>query len=380
MTATDGAYIVFAMLGLVLGFLLGADGFGTGDESGEFSKSQRVQNVIWLIFGGVAILIADLQKFGVPKDLTSFDLAIAYAGCALMGGVLGFLITNQSISGSVREFNRSRQSQSNIDIRAVQREFLLRGRNASEKLLAKLKAEAVAIDRAREVGENERKRKARLETNKLIGSCVYLALRHLELAEPEQRQKQPDFIRNVQDLVRQVASFHARSTLNFRVSVMIYVPAAYADADFGAKARFLDRVEDAPMGYLKVVAGAMPNAPDLVLPVASNSAKVLPGAPEAVIISGVTVMNLSKIDYRAGVSAKVKEEIKRYFAEGYFTGYASVTSIAIQNGNQIHGTVNIESSALDLFGTDGPEDERESAVKDLAASLQPLIAVLSIIK
>jgi hypothetical protein len=206
-----------------------------------------------------------------------------------------------------------------------------------------------------------------------MARCVYAALGHLARPEAERKRSEGPLIDTIMDAILSIVRVHADSKIELRGSYMTYTPAQAAD-HLRDRALFMQDMPDRYVGYLELRRGGGFAVRDVVLPVAADPNCILPGAPEAVAVMGVAMMDLRQIGFRPGVSKPVQEAGQAYFRAPYFEPIASVTSIVIQDGGAVHGVMNIESSARDLLGKD------RSAVQAVLARLQILVALLSIFR
>jgi hypothetical protein len=60
--------IVTSVAGLVLGAILGVNGFSQPATSSALGQSPRIKNLLWLLFGLFPVFVADFTKLGIPKD------------------------------------------------------------------------------------------------------------------------------------------------------------------------------------------------------------------------------------------------------------------------------------------------------------------------
>lgn len=369
------------LAGLVVGVVLGLNGFAQPATPGALGQSPRVKNLIWLFSGLFPIFVADFHKLGLPARFPWYWPFAGYGVAALLGAVgsVGWMV--RSITRSVRSFNQQHPS-ATIDPGELQREYLTYGKARFEERWREQKEAAItAEEQARETTEGERREAAAaeerrlldLEADKLVARCVHGVFGHLALSEPDRRRAEGPLIDTIIDAILKVVSVHAGSRLELRGSYMAYIPARAADPP-PSGTRFLRDMPARYSGYLELRRGGGLPVRNVVLPVAADADCTLPGAPEAVAVMGPAIMNLRQIGFRPKVSKAVQDEIQEFFRAPYFDRMASVTSLLVQDGGAVHGVMNIESSASDLLGSGA------AAAQTALARLQTLTALLSVFR
>jgi hypothetical protein len=371
--------------GLVLGFLLGLNGFSQPATGGAFNQSPRVKNLAWLFSAGILIFVADFKKLNLPDTFPWVWPFAGYEIAAFVGAGIAVASMLISITKSVATFNATRPAELRLDPRIFEREYLTFGKGRYEELWEKERKrsdEAVAQARADEIKRSQDVEKARQEkearrhlevvADKIAASCVHAVLRHLAMDEQARSKAEGALIETLMEAAVSLVQAHSPAELTLRGSYMAFQSVAKADAATANGSRFTDEMPPEYIGYLILRRGGGMPAREIVLPVAKNEEAILPGAPEAVKKLGPAIMNFGEIGFRPRVSEKVRGEIRKYFKEGYFDNIKSVSSLPITDGHKIHGVLNIESSADNLLGVD-----REAA-EAVFARLQTLVALLSV--
>jgi len=381
------------LVGLLVGAVLGLNGFGQPATPGAIGQSPRIKNLLWLFSGFLPALLLDFKKLGLPQDYPLYWPVGGYGAGACLGaiGAIGWMV--HSITRSVRAFNQQHPA-APIDAGELQREYLTYGKSRFEERWHERKTSALKVEAQlvaerhaaaqeqtaaeaaarREAAATEERRALDLEADKLIARCVYAALGHLALTEAIRKSSEGALLDTIMDAILKVVSVHAGTRLVLRGSYMAYIPAADANR-LRDQSLFTSDMPDHCVGYLQLRrGGGLPVRKNIVLPVAAETECVLPGAPEAVAVMGIAIMNLREVGFRARVSQAVRREIQEYFRDPYFETIESATSLVVQDGEAVLGVMNIESSAPDLLGR-GPD-----AARAALARLQPLIALLSIFR
>lgn len=76
------SYIVTGLIflvGLLVGAILGLNGFGQPATPGTIGQSPRIKNLLWLFSGFLPALLLDFQKLGLPKDVSTLVALMAAA-------------------------------------------------------------------------------------------------------------------------------------------------------------------------------------------------------------------------------------------------------------------------------------------------------------
>jgi hypothetical protein len=354
--------LLIFLVGLLVGAVLGLNGFGQPAAPGAIGQSPRIKNLLWLFSGFLPALLLDFHKLGLPQDYPLYWPVGGYGLGALIGAITAVAWMTRSITRSVRIFNREHSS--TIDPGELQREYLTYGKARFEDRWRERQQAALAAEEGSRIA---------LEADKVMARCVHGVLGHLASDENERKRSEGPLIDAIMDAILSVVRVHAAGTLVLRGSYMAYIPSDAADHLRG-RALFTRDMPDRYVGYLELRRGGGLAVRNVVLPVAADTNCILPGAPEAVAVMGVAMMNLRQLEFRRGVSKVVEKEGRDYFLAPYFDPIASVTSLVIQDGGAVHGVMNIESSAPDLLGKD-----REAA-QVVIGRLQILIALLSVFR
>jgi hypothetical protein len=371
--ATDAIAALAGVIGLLVGTILGFNGFSQPATPSLIGQSPRIKNLLWLLSGFFAIFIADFKKLGLPADLPLAWPFVAYGFGAFLGVVSSVMWMVRSITKTVRAFNAQHRAHP-LDPGAFQREYLTYGKTRYEELWNKEKGEAVDLEEKANALELEagKQRQIVSDADKMIAACVYASLAHIGLTPSARRQAQGALIDTIMAAALNVVRLHSSEQLTLRGSYMAYTTDPSAAPALRMRALFTGGMPSSYKGFLELRRGGGLAVREVVLPVALNSDAVLPGAPEAVGVLGPAIMNIRDIAFRPAVVQSVQDEIVAFFRDPYFGPIASITSLVIFDGGTVHGVMNIESSAVDLLGQNGP------AMPDVLARLQILVALLSI--
>jgi hypothetical protein len=362
--------------GLVIGVILGLNGFAQPATPGPLGQSPRIKNLLWLFSGLFPVFVADFTKLGLdPKFPWAWPFA-GYGFGALVGAVGAIIYMVCSIKHSVRTFADMHPGAS-IDAGHFLREYLTYGKARYDERWKEAKDNIEAKeDREREKAAAKQQRiELMTEGDKVVARCVYGVLGHMAKSPQAQKESQASLIETIIDAIVSLVRAQAGPQLTLRDSYMAYVPANGASKetldDLRSRAKFTDGMPDKYVGFLDLRHGGGSQIRDIVLPVSSEHDAVLPGAPEAVNVVGIAIMNIRKIEARSKVKP-VLGQIRDYFHQAYFSPIASITSLVINDGKAIHGVVNIESSEIDLLG------QGQESVQAIVARLQTLTALLSV--
>jgi len=333
------------MAGLVIGVILGLNGFAQPATPGTLGQSPRIKNLLWLFSGLFPVFVADFTKLGLdPKFPWVWPFA-GYGFGALIGALSAIIYMVCSIRRSVRSFAEL-HPWAPIDTGHFLREYLTYGKARYDERWKETKDIV-------EKEAKERRIELTTEADKVVARCVYGVLGHMAKPPEARRDSEASLVDTIIDAIVSLVRAQAGPQVMLRGSYMAYVPANGASEqvlrDLRSRAKFTAGMPDQYIGFLELRHGGGSQVRDIVLPVSSEYDAVLPGAPEAVNVIGIAIMNIQKIEARPTVKP-VLGQIRDYFRQAYFSPIASVTSLVINDGKTIHGVVNIESSEIDLIG------------------------------
>jgi hypothetical protein len=378
--------VVAAMVGLVAGAFLGLNGFAQPATPTLPGQSPRIKNLVWLVSGFLPVLVADVQKLGLPEKTSMFWPAVAYEVCGLIGALFAVVWIFHSLRSSCEHLNRSLLPEFTLDPGRYLREYLTYGRaRAEEKLTADAAASRAAATAQTEQREAEaRRRNAELEAGARrrtieaqadlgAAKCVYGVMKFVTQTKAQRANNATQITEAIISAI--INQILAMTGLNLRLSgsFMLYVEDQNAPVALKQRAMFTTDPPAPANGYLELRHGGGVANQRIILPVARDYDRLLPGAPAAVFALGAATMNLSQIEFRPGVPQQVQADIEAYFKRPTFKGVESVTSIAVQDGTAVRGVLNIESSARDLLGQD------MLATELMIARLHTLVALLSVV-
>jgi hypothetical protein len=355
-----------AFVGLAIGIIVGLNGFAQpANESSRAAEIPRLKNLLWLVSGFAALIIADPKKLWLPDNFPMFWPCMAYGFGSMIGLVIAIGGTLRSITSSVNFFNESQLREVRLDPANLRSEYIHYGKARFNEQFQK--AKELAEKRAEEL-------RLRPEVGKMIVDCTYSTIGYLAHPAAERTTEvanlQIDVI--MKAMCAAVRAYGSRLP-EIRASYMEYVQIDAVDDVLRPQLEFTTGMSENYSGYLKLRLGGGVQLREVVLPVAKENSHVLPGAPEALLQIGIAIMNLSEITFQSGVSLQVQNEIRNFFRDNYFLNIASVTSLEIVSPERIRGVINLESTETNLLGM-GPE-----GVKAMAERLRPLCALLSVI-
>jgi hypothetical protein len=365
MTTGVAAFAVLAgLIGLVVGAVLGLNGFAQPVSTTALSQTPRIKNIGWLLTGFFVIYLADPKRIGLPDDFPLLYPFVAYGVGAIIGVfcAIGWMVT--SIRSSVRAFQSVNPLGSDIDASALVREYLTYGKARFDDAWDKEKA------RAQQTAENRRRQLA-LEADGLAADCIYSITRQLGA---QRRLPESDLMDAILRAICARATAITSRPLVLRPSYFAFVAHRQADNEVIDNALFTADMPGRYSGYLVLRRGSQRVSREVILPISSVPAQVLPGAPEAVLLQGYSVLNRRNIRFREEISKQVQGEVREFYRHPYFDPIASITSLLVFDRDTFHGVVNIESSEPNLLGTD------ENELRAVVESLQPLVALLAVFR
>lgn len=83
-------YVITALIfliGLIVGTILGLNGFGQPATPGAIGQSPRIKNLLWLFSGFLPALLLDFQKLGLPNNYPRYLPVGSYGLGACLGAI-----------------------------------------------------------------------------------------------------------------------------------------------------------------------------------------------------------------------------------------------------------------------------------------------------
>jgi hypothetical protein len=371
---------IAGLLGLFLGCVVGLNGFAQPATSASaLGQTPRVKNLLWLL-SGFAFFAVDTSRLGLGPNFPWIWPFAAYEGGAVAGALAAVGWMLHSIAQGVREFQRQHPEARGVDLSELKREYLTYGKERCEEKWKKQKASALEAEELAERTKQHQdqdadlanlRRQQALDADSLAAECVHIALREAGASQQIPVNDLTDMI--LRAIYARISAASSRPvTLNG--GYMTYISPFDVGPDIERKLLFTNGMPGNYTGYLRSRRGSLRAGREFYWPIAKFEKDILPGAPEAVVREGYSILDPRKIGFQEGVVPGVRQEIEAYYGNAYFAKVASIVSILVSDGNGCYGVVNIESSEPDLIGQ-GPEQ-----VAQIVYRIRPLVALLSVFR
>ena len=352
------------LVGLILGVMLGLNGFAQPVGTTALSQTPRIKNIGWLFSGFFVLYVADLKRVGLRNDFPVFWPFLCYGLGAILGALLSIGWMALSIRQSVRRFQRENPLATEIDPGALVREYLTYGKVRFDETWARVRTEALEVARQRRTGFEA-------EADRLVAECIYSITRALDA---QRRLPENDLMDAILRAVCEKTRGCGGPRVTLRPSYLAFVPYDQADDALIEKALFTAGMPGGYSGYLVLRRGSQRVSREVGPPIARIPYEALPGAPEAVVAQGPGAGEHPQHAIRPAVSKQAQADIRDFSRHPYFDQAASVASFLVVDRDTFHGVINIELNEPNLLGGD------EKILQTLDARLQPMIALFSVFR
>jgi hypothetical protein len=199
------------LIGLMLGALLGLNGFAEPVQAKEWKSSTRVRNFAWLFTGMIGVVLADYKRLGFGEEIRPISMTVWYSSGAALGLVGSIAVMCMTIARSAWVWNRPRPPHSRIDAWAMMREYLTYGKSRFDE---KWVADTSGLERR---GDAER-RAGVARADKDVARCVFSVLQHVKRPEAVRASEAGLLIESVIAAAILVIRSHSRHPREIRLA------------------------------------------------------------------------------------------------------------------------------------------------------------------
>ena len=345
----------FILIGLLLGFFYGLDGWQGSPEAVSFRKSARAKNLLYVLGGALTTFLTSL----IFEDVSKARLLLFYFSAFVFGSavvVIGIGVV-LFIKYAYVKFVTPEQYPAPPFSPLI--DYFFYGYRFVREEFSK------GIDRREE--ENNEKRKEFLpEYGKQVSHAAAAVSGYTNNPNEANRTEIARTI--LASICAVMHLYHPdERDLWFNANCMIAYDRKHLTEEVLGKALFTWGDTSRYGYYLSLYAYADDKgAQSFSLPVeAKNSAdsyrNILPGAPKAFLVNETVIFDSIKdIEYPEGVPKEVRAQIGTYF--GSRTTFKSFACLNILHGSRQVGVVNIESSRPNIFGINQEHKEELEAL------------------